>query len=242
MARINLAEIVSGYLSAEKLNTIMAAIETALDRALFRDGEAPNAMQADLDMGGYRLLNVGDPAGSASALVTYESMTDYVDERASGAVIQRQETLEPAAAETVLTFDSLEYEAGSNNLAIYVDGVRKFAPDDYEETTASSVTFTAPFAGTETVVAVVNEFLATIELDAHTHPWEQITNIPIYTTRWADWLEVTGKPTEFPPEDHEHSADDITSGRLADARRGVYVQATEPVGLGVGDAGVLNFW
>lgn len=39
----------------------------------------------------------------------------------------------------------------------------------------------------------------------HTHTWAQVT---------------TGKPTAFPPEAHNHSADDVTSGVLAVARGG----------------------
>jgi len=243
MARINLSEIVSGYLSAEKLNTILAAIEAALDRTVFRDGTAPNAMEADLDLGGHQLLNVGQAdASSPSALVSYQTMTDYIDARASGFVLQRHETQTGVAAQTVVNFTSLVYEVGANNLAVYINGVRKFAGTDYTETDEDTITLLTPLAGGEKVVAVVNEFLATIELGAHTHPWSQITNVPVYTTRWADWTEITGKPATFTPSTHTHSAADITSGRLADARRGVYVQNTDPVGLGVGDAGALLFW
>lgn len=35
------------------------------------------------------------------------------------------------------------------------------------------------------------------------------------------WNDITGKPSQFPPSAHDHSAADITSGRLATARGGV---------------------
>lgn len=38
------------------------------------------------------------------------------------------------------------------------------------------------------------------------------------TTHTHTWAEVTGKPTTFTPEAHNHAADDITTGTLAPAR------------------------
>jgi hypothetical protein len=60
MAKLTLVTILSGYYTTTQLNTNFNAIKTALDKALFRDGTAPNAMQADLDMGGWNLVNVGN--------------------------------------------------------------------------------------------------------------------------------------------------------------------------------------
>ena len=34
----------------------------------------------------------------------------------------------------------------------------------------------------------------------------------------SSWNDITGKPTEFPPLSHTHSASDITSGSLSDQR------------------------
>src|SRR5690606_36587354 len=42
--------------------------------------------------------------------------------------------------------------------------------------------------------------------------------LPVYATRWPTWSEVTDKPSTFPPDAHTHSASDITSGTLSDAR------------------------
>lgn len=40
--------------------------------------------------------------------------------------------------------------------------------------------------------------------------WGQLTGLPAYATRWADWSEVTGKPTTFTPSAHTHVSAEVT--------------------------------
>jgi hypothetical protein len=51
--------ISSGFASNTQLNTNFTAIRDAFDNTLSLDGSTPNAMQADLDLNGNALLNVG---------------------------------------------------------------------------------------------------------------------------------------------------------------------------------------
>ncbi|WP_045405404.1 hypothetical protein [Vibrio jasicida] len=44
----------------------------------------------------------------------------------------------------------------------------------------------------------------------HTHPWGNITGVPVYTTRWPSWGEVTSKPSSFTPSAHTHPWNNIT--------------------------------
>jgi hypothetical protein len=234
MAKITLPTISSGYLSTEALNQAFSDIAEAFDNTLSRDGSTPNQMEADLDLNGYVLLNSGS-SDDPDSMVSRSAMEDYVDERAAGLLLQRTERQVAVAAQTVFTLTEFEYEPETGNIAVYVDGLRKFQPTDYVEDSATTITFVTPMAGGEVVQVVQTDFLATISLASHSHPWSQITGAPVYTTRWADWAEVTGKPTVFTPDTHVHAAADITSGRLADARRGVYVQATQPTANTVGE-------
>ena len=39
---------------------------------------------------------------------------------------------------------------------------------------------------------------------SHTHSWSQVTGAPVYTTRWPNWGEVSGKPATMPPAAHDH--------------------------------------
>ena len=50
--------ISSGYASQSQLNENFTNIQTAFDNTLSLDGSTPNAMQADLDLNDYDLLNV----------------------------------------------------------------------------------------------------------------------------------------------------------------------------------------
>lgn len=236
MAKITLPTINSGYLSTEALNTAFDAVETALENTLSRDGSTPNQMEADLDMNGYSILNMST---EGSDLVTREAMTEYVDERASGMLMIRSQAYTATASQTVFNITQFVYEPGAGNLAVYVNGVRKFTPTDYVETDTDTITFTTPLTAGQVVQILNTEFIANIDMAAHTHVWADITGVPEYATRWADWTEVTGKPSTFTPSSHNHTAAEITSGRIVDAQRGVFVQATTPTATATGD---LWFW
>lgn len=60
MAKLTLTTIQSGYYTLTQLNANFDAIEAAFEQCLFRDGSAPNAMQYDLDMSGYNIVNCGN--------------------------------------------------------------------------------------------------------------------------------------------------------------------------------------
>lgn len=64
MAKLTLTTIASGYYTLEQLNANFAAIITAMENTLSRDGTSPNAMSFHLDMGGYNILNVGNITSS----------------------------------------------------------------------------------------------------------------------------------------------------------------------------------
>lgn len=234
MARVVLQEIAAGFASTDALNSNFAALAEALNVLLSRVGDNPNQMEADLDLNGHVLLNSGE-SDDPNRVVTFQEVTNLVAATSSGIVVQEQEVQTSLASQTVFTLANISYVPGANNLAVYVNGVRKFAPTDYTETNANTVTFLAGQTVGAKVQFVTNEYLATVTVTDHTHPWSQITNIPIYTTRWPVWTEVTDKPTTFPPATHSHAASDIISGRLGDQYRGVYVQAPQPSAPTLGD-------
>lgn len=235
MPKITLPTIESGYASTEALNQAFSDIAEAFDNTLSRDGTSPNLMQADLDLNGFSIINTGT-GGDDDSLITRGEMEEFVNAAAGGIVVQKQELQTSGSGQTVFTLTTFEYEPGANNLAVYVEGVRKFSPTHYTETSATTITFLAGQTLNDKVQFVSNEFLGNITLPTHTHPWSQITGAPVYTTRWPDWTEVTGKPSTFTPATHTHSTADITTGTgLADARRGVWVQSSQPTAGRVGE-------
>ncbi len=233
MAKLTAATLQGGYLSVDALNAWLAALSEALDNTVSRDGSAPNYMEADLDLNGYRLLNSGE-SDDPSRVITYDELIEYVDSHASGLIVTRIQAFVATAGQTVFNLTGFDYEVGVNNIAVYVNGVRVFTPD-FVETDTDTITFAAGLNLNDDVQFVQNEYLSTTSVEAHTHPWSQITNLPDYATRWPTWDEVTGKPATFTASAHNHAASEITSGRVADARRGVYVQAAEPTGQVEGD-------
>lgn len=57
--QVNLRDVVSGFLSADALNANNDLVEQAFNKALDRTSNVDNAMETDLDMGGYGILNYG---------------------------------------------------------------------------------------------------------------------------------------------------------------------------------------
>lgn len=234
MAKLTLPRMVSGFLSAEKFNEAMVDLETFLDTVLSRDGAIPNQMESDLDLNGHSLLNLGE-SSDLDSLVTLEQMQSYVNSQAAGIVVQQVEVQTAVGGQTIFTLSSFTYAPGTNNLAVFVNGARRFTPSQYVETSESVVTLLVASSPGDKVAFVVNEFLGTVELPPHQHTWDQVTGKPDTATRNPTYAEVTDKPATFAPSSHAHAASDITSGRLVDARRGVWVQASQPTANTVGE-------
>jgi hypothetical protein len=57
LAKLNLSDITSGYATVDALNANFAAIETALENTVSRDGAAPNSMSANIDMNSNHIIN-----------------------------------------------------------------------------------------------------------------------------------------------------------------------------------------
>lgn len=67
MAKITLSTITSAFSAITSLNANFAAIATAIENTLSRDGTSPNAMGADLDMDSNFILNLPTPTNAAHA-------------------------------------------------------------------------------------------------------------------------------------------------------------------------------
>lgn len=239
MAKVTLPTLAAGYLDVDTANNALQQIAAAFDNTVSRDGSTPNSMEADLDLNSNRIVNVA-PGVNSNDAATLGQLTEAVDARASGVVVQRIEQQTPTNGATVLTFTTLEYEPGANNLALFKNGVRLFVPGGYAETSSTSVTLVVAANGTDVFTAVVNEFLGTVEEATGDVAWSRLINLPDFATRWPAWGEVTGKPTTFTPAAHVHATTDITSGNsFADGYRGVFVQSTTPTATRTGD---LWFW
>lgn len=239
MAKLILPTLESGFLSVDAMNDGFRLIEAWTEGVLSRLGDSPNQMEADLDLNGYTLLNLG-ASDSTSSIITYNTMVDYVNSKSSGLIKQEIETFTATAAQTVFVLTQFSYEPNVGNLAVYKNGVRLFSPANYTETSPTTITLVSGAALNDKIQVVSSEFLATVSLPPHTHPWSQVIGPPVQTTRWPVWTEVTEKPTSFNPSAHSHATTDITSGNsFGDNFRGIFVQSAQPTATRTGD---LWFW
>lgn len=234
MPKISLPTINSGYESTEALNQAFADVAEAFDNTLSRDGSSPNNMGASINMENNRILNLPFGVSDGEPLTIGQAATI-----STGYVVQRQEVYDADGGETVINFTSISYTPGSNNLGVYKNGVRLFvngSASGYQETDENTITLGTPLLGTDIIVGVTNEYFGTLTPPAATFiPWSSIVGAPSYATRDPSWTEVTGKPSTFAPSAHTHAASEITTGRLADQQRGVFVQAAQPTATAVGD-------
>jgi hypothetical protein len=67
MAKLTLADESSGFQTTAQRNANYAAIETALENTLSRDGTSPNAMGVDLDMNSHKVINLAAPTANSDA-------------------------------------------------------------------------------------------------------------------------------------------------------------------------------
>lgn len=77
MAKITLTDITSGYNVATAYNDNNDTLKAAIENTLSRDGTAPNDMQAELDMGGFRIINLGAPQNPNDA-VRYVDVAEII--------------------------------------------------------------------------------------------------------------------------------------------------------------------
>jgi hypothetical protein len=77
MAKLILDDIASGYGTTTKINSNNAAIETAMENTLSRDGTSPNNMLSNLDMNSYRITNLGAPSNDQDAARLVDLRSSY---------------------------------------------------------------------------------------------------------------------------------------------------------------------
>ena len=67
----------NGASAVQTINANFQALQTAMDKALFRDGTSPNSMSADLDMNSNDILNL--PAATAATNPVRKAEFDVLD-------------------------------------------------------------------------------------------------------------------------------------------------------------------
>ena len=165
MAKLTLNTIGSRYGSIDALNANFDAIETALENTLSRDGTLPNNMDANLDMDNNRIINLADAINNPDA-VTLRQVNGLIAGASTGLIASLRENFIATAGQTVFNIASFTYTVGSNNLAVYLDGVRQYPGTSYTETDNNTITFSAGVHVGALVMLISNQSVDTANLQA----------------------------------------------------------------------------
>ena len=152
--------VASGFQSTATINNNFQNLKDAFDNTLSLDGSTPNAMNADLDMNGNDIINVGSANGNAIITVNTgdaryvntsgDTMTGTLNTPSlytNGLYINGnpvlpstltyngivKESKVSTSGQTVFNLSGISYTPGINNLSVYVDGVYQ-KPSNYTET------------------------------------------------------------------------------------------------------------
>ena len=114
----SISSITSGYTSTTTLNANFEALRDGFDNTLSLDGSTPNAMSADFDMNGYRILNAGQIDTDALYLngIAVRSSTD----------VEFQTTYLTASYTgngSTVAYALTANPQSEGNVSVYVDGV-----------------------------------------------------------------------------------------------------------------------
>lgn len=165
MAKITLTTLGSRYGSIDALNANFDAIEAAFENTLSRDGTTPNNLEADLDADSNRIINLADGVNNQDA-ATVKQVNSIVSAASTGIIAQLKERQTATRGQTIFTLSSIEYTPGSNNLAVYIDGVRQYVGESYTETSSTVVTFSSPLHINAEVLFLTNEAVDNSNLNA----------------------------------------------------------------------------
>lgn len=165
MAKITLNTIGSRYGSIDALNANFDAIEAAFENTLSRDGTGPNNLEANLDANSQRIINLANGINNQDA-VTVAQVNGIVAAASSDIIASLKERQDATYNQTVFNLSSITYVPGSNNLSVYIDGVRQYVGESYTETDSNTVTFSAGLPLGAQVLFITNETVDTANLQA----------------------------------------------------------------------------
>jgi hypothetical protein len=156
MAKLTLNTIGSRYGSIDALNANFDAIETALENTLSRDGTAPNGMHANFDMDSNRVINLADGINNPDA-VNVRQVNGLIQGVHNGNIVKLREVFTATSGQTVFNLTSLTYVPYSNNLSVFINGIKQRVTSAYAETDNNTITFTEAVPVTAVVEFIIND-------------------------------------------------------------------------------------
>ena len=156
MAKLTLNTIGSRYGSIDALNANSDLIEAAFENTLSRDGTGPNNMESDLDMDSNNIINLADGVNNTDA-VNLRQVNGLIQSANDGNIVKLREVATATAGQTVFNLSGLTYTPASNNLSIFINGIKQRLTSAYVETDNNTITFTEAVPVTAVVEFIVND-------------------------------------------------------------------------------------
>lgn len=137
---ISLKDVGSGY-KRSAINSNFQAIEDEInDNLLSKNGGV--GLEADLDFNGQRAINLAQGI-RANDGVNLAQLNAVISAASTGIIASQSEVqLGSDAVNRVFNFVGVTYSVGANNLYVFRNGVKQTKVEDYNETTAGSITLT----------------------------------------------------------------------------------------------------
>jgi len=163
---ITLKDVGSGF-KRTAINENFDTIEAELnDNVLRRDTATGNQMEANIDMNSNRLMNLVDAINGREP-VTLDQLNGAMAAAGSGLIAAQRELQTGAQVVAgVTTFTGITYALRSNNLYVFRNGNYQTKGVDYEETSASSITWIVTPNSSDNFAFITN--LATTNSTAYT--------------------------------------------------------------------------
>ena len=148
--------------TVQEINSELEKIATSQVDLLARDGETPNAMNdnldANLDMNGFRILNLSPPLSSNEPVRVQDLPNFIVGEANNLILITREEDVTLTAGQTVVTLTELT----TTQTAFYVSGQsadqgRLNVGTDFTATNTTQITLAESYPAGTIITAVQNE-------------------------------------------------------------------------------------
>lgn len=152
MSRYTRTPITSGYEVQSQLNQNFSDIQAAIEDTLSRVGDVPNHLEADIDCNSHRLYNLPTATSPTEPVIYAQWSAGQTQPVYAGTIKERYVA---TASQTVFTTVG-SYTPGSNNLNVYINGVKQDSTA-YTENSSTQFTFTSGLDAGDVVEVILHE-------------------------------------------------------------------------------------
>jgi len=115
-----------------------------------------DTMTGTLNMGNKPIINLQDAINNQDA-ITLKQVNGLVQSANTGNIVKLREIATATAGQTIFNLSGLTYTPASNNLSVFIQGIKQRLTSAYAETDNNTITFTEAVPVTAVVEFIVND-------------------------------------------------------------------------------------